>query len=549
MDDTFLYAHHYEELYTPTSEDNIYMYYNFISEKWNTVDYGYLTSSLNSKLGIALTNEVLSYTGTLSGVMASISNPAPSFLSVMTCMSIINIESMSVSYSSNLNTFHRAIIKTDSDLYDYIDFPYENTYDYYFRQINLSDAEDYSRNYVIKKQLFNSIPVFLGSFFLFDKMKKEITNKEYIDIFKIAYNISSFVFTENLCYPLDYNISYGLYMCNYLLFLDLPRCLLERGQYNNIKFYTMPIKSIDYNSHNILFRNAMPLLRNDSTFNNYIALVYRYLFHSQFSNYDTAYQFSKKLRTTSDDFKDYIFDTTTINFLNEEEVFKIGFDSVIEILIEVQKRDNKKPGDFNINNSLYNENIVLIYDDIIKTSQSIFNLYNEYMTDIKKSSCTIKSSLALSSRYQYYDDEINNIDTNLNPSEKGKHNIGKLTHINSTLTSGKGYDLYSPFFGNYLQPLHLNSGFIEGYYSNSGVMLYLRYNSVQNVFCKNINKLVNLLNNNYSQTNDLEEPSYNQEELNNYNISSIKDHLEIPDILSEIIPEQSIRGYFEKSIN
>ena len=303
-------------------------------------------------------------------------------------------------------------------------------------------------------------------------------NVEYLELFKIAYNITSFVFTENLCYPLDYNISNAMYMCNYLLFLDLPRCLLERGQYTNLKFYTMPIKSIDYNVHNILFRNAMPLFRNDSTFNNYIALNYRYLFHSQFSNYNIVYQFSKQLRNSGETFNDYIFDTTTINELNEVEINKISFDNIIEILEEVNKRDKLDDGELNINNNLYNKNIVLLYDDIINTSKIIFNLYNEYMTDIKKSQCTIKNSAALNERYQYYDEVINNIDTTLNPSKNSKHNLGKLTHINSDLDSGKGYDIFAPFFGNYLQPLHLNAGFIDGYYSNSMAMLWLRYNSV-----------------------------------------------------------------------
>jgi hypothetical protein len=44
---------------------------------------------------------MLSHSGTLAGLMASMSSPAPSFLSVMTCMSILNIENMSVSYKSN----------------------------------------------------------------------------------------------------------------------------------------------------------------------------------------------------------------------------------------------------------------------------------------------------------------------------------------------------------------------------------------------------------------------------------------------------------------
>jgi hypothetical protein len=302
-------------------------------------------------------------------------------------------------------------------------------------------------------------------------MKKEIVNIEYLQLFKIAYDITSFVFTENLCFPLNYTVSNSLSMCNYLLFLGLPKCLLERGQYTNIKFYTFPIKSIDYNAHNILFRNAIPVFKINSTFNNYIALSYRYLFHSQFSNYDTVYQFSKKLRNSAGTFNDYIFDTTTFNDLNEAEVNKIGFDDIIEMLEEVRKRDSKNIKDVNVNDDLYNENLVYLYDDIINTSEYIFNLYNEYMSDIKKSDCSIKNRTTLNSRYKYYDNKMNNLDTNLTPSLKSSHNLGKLTHPDSNLNFGKYYDIFAPFLGNYLQPLHLNAGFIDGYYSNSMNML------------------------------------------------------------------------------
>ena len=54
------------------------------------------------------------------------SSPAPSFLNVMTCMYILNIESMSVSYESNYNSFFRAGIETESDLYVDIKSFYNN---------------------------------------------------------------------------------------------------------------------------------------------------------------------------------------------------------------------------------------------------------------------------------------------------------------------------------------------------------------------------------------------------------------------------------------
>ena len=151
MDETYSYAHHFEEIYTPLTEDGVYMYYNYLSERQNSVDYGYLSESLTSKLSLSLTNAALSYSGTLSGLMASMSSPAPSFLSVMTCMSILNIENMSVSYKSNQHSFFRAGIETESDLYIDINAPYNNPQNFYFRQIKLEDTDDFQRNYVIKK--------------------------------------------------------------------------------------------------------------------------------------------------------------------------------------------------------------------------------------------------------------------------------------------------------------------------------------------------------------------------------------------------------------
>jgi hypothetical protein len=134
-----------------TTEDDTYMYYNYLSERWNTVDYTYLTVALNSKLSASLANAIMSSTGTMGGIMFTMDNPAPSYLSILTCMSILNIESMSVIYKSNFDSYHRAIIETDSDLYPDINFLYNNPYDYYFRKINLSDTEEHSSQYVIEK--------------------------------------------------------------------------------------------------------------------------------------------------------------------------------------------------------------------------------------------------------------------------------------------------------------------------------------------------------------------------------------------------------------
>ena len=548
MDETYLYAHHFEEIYTPVTEDGVYMYYNYISERQNSVDYVYLSDSLNSKLSLSLTNASLSSSGTLLGLADSMSSPAPSFLNVMTCMYILNIESMSVSYESNYNSFFRAGIETESDLYVDIKSFYNNPQNFYFREIKLDDADDFQRNYVIKKQLFNSIPVFLGSFYLFDKLKLNIQDISYIDIFNLSYNISSFIFNENLSYPLYYTRSNAMYTCNYLLFLNLPTCLLERGQYYNIKFYTFPIKEVNYNIHNILYRNSIPIFRNDSSYNNYVSLCYRWLFHSQFSNYLTGVNFSKILRETSDSFEDYIFDITTTNDLNEIEINKFGFDSISEILTEVYKRDNMLPNDVNVLDSIYNSKLVSFYDEFVKVGTYILNLYNEYMNDIINSKCSIKNSIVLNDRYKYYEDKINEFETNLNTSEKSKHDIGELVHINSSIINNNNYNLFAPFFGNYVQALNLNAGFLDGRYSNSMAMLQLRYHSVHKLFCKNIDNLIELIKNNYKQIDKIEEPEQNQDELNNNNLNSVKDFLQIADIIVSVIPEQTVRGNFDKNV-
>jgi hypothetical protein len=123
-------------------------------------------------------------------------------------------------------------------------------------------------------------------------------------------------------------------MLNSLLHLDLNNCLLQRGQYTNIKYYTFPVNVVNFNIHNILYRNTMPIFRNDSNFNNYISLVYRYLFHSRFTNFSINENFSKTIRSSEEDFIDYIFDcTTTFNS------YKISFDSVNDILTAISNKD------------------------------------------------------------------------------------------------------------------------------------------------------------------------------------------------------------------
>ena len=46
--------------------------------------------------------------------------------------------------------------------------------------------------------------------------------------------------------------------------------------------------------------------------------------------------------------------------------------------------------------------------------------------------------------------------------------------------------------------LNLNVSFLDIYYSNSMTMLWLRYNSIYKIFCKNINSFVESLNENES---------------------------------------------------
>ena len=125
----------------------------------------------------------------------------------------------------------------------------------------------------------------------------------------------------------------------------------------------------------------------------------------------------------------------------------------------------------NVLDDIYNSKLVSFYDEFIKVGTYIFNLYNEYMTDIINSQCSIKNSTVLNDRYKYYENKINEFETNLNTSEKSQYDIGELVHINSSITNENNYSLFAPFFGNYVQALNLNAGFLDGKYSNSMVML------------------------------------------------------------------------------
>jgi len=79
-----------------------------------------------------------------------------------------------------------------------------------------------------------------------------------------------------------------------------------------------PINDTNKNIHNVLFRNAFPRLHAKylTNVNNYTALIYRYLFYSQFSDLTTHHKFCETLRKTTpakETFKNYIFDLNLPN--------------------------------------------------------------------------------------------------------------------------------------------------------------------------------------------------------------------------------------------
>lgn len=109
-------------------------------------------------------------------------------------------------------------------------------------------------------------------------------------------------------------------------------------------------------------------------------------------------------------------------------------------------------------------------------------MYGEYFNDINLSQCSIKGNSTLNNKYLYYDNIINKIEDikeelnnshilKFSPSEITEHDVGKLTHINSNVSNGVGYNLFAPFLGNYSEILNLNAGFIDKKYSHSMSML------------------------------------------------------------------------------
>lgn len=531
MNDSFLYAHHIQSYSYNLINKDVYFYYNYFSEQYNTVNYNYLTETLNLKLSNALINESLKLSGTLVGVMASLSGQ-PSLLNVLTCFGILNVELDTVKYKSNYSSFFNAVIDSNSNNDIPVDYVYSNPKNYYFRNFSINDTEDYTRNFLVKKQLFNSIPVFLGAFYLYDKLRDVVENIGYYNVFNLCYTISSFIFAENVCYPLMYNQSNALLYSNALLQLNLNNCLLQRGQYYNIKYYSYPINSNDSNIHNVLFRNTIPFFNDDTENNNYISLVYKYIFHNEYINFKTVKDISDKLKKSETDTTEYIFDVTISNVS-----YKISFDNVNDILLEKQKYDN---------NEIYDSNILELYDNIIYTANYIFDLYKEYYNDVNNSSCSIKSLSTLNDKYTYYVDKINNIDTLLKPAKITHHDVGNLINVNNDLEKDEKYYLFAPFFGNYLEMLNINSAFLENTYSSSMAMLQLRYNSIYKFFCKNIDMFIEYVSNdNYIQNKNY---NINFSELKEYNLSSVIELLDIPNLLSEMIPEQKVRGYFNKDV-
>jgi hypothetical protein len=82
--------------------------------------------------------------------------------------------------------------------------------------------------------------------------------------------------------------SYAAIVCPLLLHTSLNNCLSRTGQYYTIRYYTEPIMKVNINAHNVLFANSFPYFVRKSkalTYrNNYIALIYSYLFYSQYQS-------------------------------------------------------------------------------------------------------------------------------------------------------------------------------------------------------------------------------------------------------------------------
>lgn len=568
--DGFLQAHHMmDDPELPPPKINPFMYFNFFAENQSIVDYSYLVDLCNIQLNVAIMKERLQMSGTLAGLMTGIGIQAPSVIAVMIALSMINIE-LSSSMSSVSSNYQKSVIASIADKPNSMDATVVTNYskdrEYQFRQISLDKPEDSQRIYLTKKQLFNSVGTFLATFLLFDQTRKlmpatDVKNPRYYYQVNAAYNIACTLFHTNMCYPISYIRSFANYIGPLLLQVNTTKCLRERGSYYNIKYYVAPVIRYDKNIHNVLFRNSFPRFNTkpneESSINNYIPLCYRYLFYSQFSNLPTVHKFSEILRKTSpsyEEFNDYIFDLTNVESIEGMSplITKIGQDSLTTIINNVERKDL---------DTSYDEFIYKLYEEIVALAKYSFKFFSDYLNLIRSSNnCTFKGEYPLTNEdADEIDKIVKSITSIIVPSERATISIGPI--INHTSQNIEGYDktvgykILAPIMGSSTDNGNLVSGFIT-FYARSVADVQIRQYSIKNVYSDKLEEMGLALKEKYDQDKGLIEqvpPDQEWQKLLRYaenandgSIECVKDYLQIPSILGDIITEQSMRGKFIK---
>lgn len=193
-------------------------------------------------------------------------------------------------------------------------------------------------------------------------------------------------------------------------------------------------------------------------------MQYRWLFYSQFANFNTTYKFAESIRKTCPSdatFTEYIFDYDTSTL---PDMFKkIGFDTIPTIINNVEKMDI---------GAVYNTDIINLYNEIVKTANILFPMFSEYMRDIKiYNVCTLKSDVPLGYSNQGLSKwvaKINSFTSLLKPSATASVDIGEIIQGNFFKIEDKQkYSLLAPIFGSAVDMGNLVSGFFSMFYAGS----------------------------------------------------------------------------------
>lgn len=564
--DSYLFAHHLiDDPYIPKSSPIFYFYFNFFAESQSTVDQSQLTGLANGQMGAAMMKTSLQQSGSLGGLMTGMGISAPSPEALMICLGLINIEMPSARIYSN---FQQTVVAGISDQPTSVDAIVDTTYkkdkSYYFRQFSLDKPNtDLDRIYLSKKWLFNSVGKFLGTILLFDEMRKRMPSSDskyprYYQQLNVAFNISSTVFHEIVNEPMTYFRSFANQMCPVLAQTGYTKCLQERGSYQNMKQWATPVNSYNKNAHNVLFRRSFPRFdsKRVTTTNNWTALCYRYLFHSQFSNLLTHTTFSTLLRSignSHETFKDYIFDLNIDDTFDDIPtiIHKIGQDSITTLTSNLQKKDSGND---------YNPLLFYVYEELVKTAKTVFRWLAEYLDIMRISNpCAFRGEYPLNGYdTQVYDKRIRSINSIIIPSQYATEDIGSLTSHYSNdkeISETIGYKLLAPVTASCVDNGNLVAGFITFPAQTAGNMQIRQY-GIKQVYHDKLTDIINMLESGFDWDLFLGEVYQPHQEWQNLLLWSenmggsndcIKNYLQIPSILSEIIPEQKNRGVFIKN--